>query len=237
MAKLTKKQHSLQDLKQRVLTLDLEPGATLDESTLAESYGLSRTPMREVLQQLAGEGYLSLEAHRGATVSSMDLATMRTFFQTAPMIYASATRLAAENATSAQIDALKSIQAQFSDAVLQDRAGDAVMHNHGFHEAIGHMAANPYLLPSLRRLLIDHTRMSQTFYRPRQTASRKRVESASQHHDAIIAAIEARQPARAVELTLEHWELSRYEIEKYVRPDPLPIDGVDANPEIRRNAV
>ena len=86
------------------------------------------------------------------------------------------------------------------------------------------MSGNRYLLPSLHRLLIDHARMSQTFYRPRFKGEEGRVSAACSQHDDLIEAIAAHEPVRAVEITLAHWELSRHRIELYVRPDPLPID-------------
>ena len=89
------------------------------------------------------------------------------------------------------------------------------------------MAANDYLMPSLRRLLIDHTRLGQMFYRPTSLPEVDAVRKASQHHDAMIAAIEAREVGLLVGLTLEHWDLSRDRIERFVRPDPLPLDVID----------
>jgi len=215
-------------LKQQILQLDLEPGSALDEASLSEAYKVSRTPLREVLQRLAGDGFVFIEPNRGATVSSMDLETMRNFFQTAPMIYASVARLAAENATPDHIATLREIQVGFRDAVDADLPRDMALLNHKLHETIGVMADNPYLSPSLNRLLIDHTRMSQTFYRARSKAEQKRIATACDQHDDMIDAIEAREPTRAVELTLDHWALSRDRMEVYVRPDPLPLD-----PEIR----
>ena len=87
-----KKLTRLADLQQRILTLDIDPGADLDEARLCARYGISRTPLREVLQRLAGAGFLTLQENRGAKVASMDLATLRTFFQTAPLIYANTAR-------------------------------------------------------------------------------------------------------------------------------------------------
>lgn len=224
-----KKEQVYSHLKQRVLTLDLAPGSALDEVALSEFYGLSRTPLRELIQRLAGAGYLSTENNRGASVSSMNVDTMRNFFQSAPMIYAAIARLAAEQASPAKIVALKNVQTRFRKAVDRDRVSDMSMHNHRFHELIGEMAASPYLAPSLDRLLIDHTRMSHRFYRIQKSASAKRVLKAADQHDAMIDAFAQQQPARAVELTLEHWELSRTEMDKYVMPDPLPTDvGYDA---------
>ncbi len=222
--KPNKKHNCYDSLKHKVLALELAPGMTLDETALAAEHGLSRTPLREVLRRLAGEGYLTLAANRSAQVSSMDLATMRNFFQTAPMIYAAVTRLAAENASALQIAELKDAQQQFRSAIADGSATDTALHNHTFHEIIGAMAGNPYLTPSLERLLIDHTRMSQAFYTAHDAADRKRIDAAAGQHDEMIDAIETRQPARAVELTLEHWNLSRGEIERYVYPDPLPVD-------------
>jgi len=215
-------------LKQQILQLDLEPGSALDEVSLCEAYSVSRTPLREILHRLAGAGFVRIEPNRGASVSSMDLATMRTFFQTAPMIYASIARIAAEKATPVSVKALRGIQKQFHKAVKDDRPRDMALLNHQLHETIGEIADNPYLTPSLNRLLIDHTRMSQTFYRSRTKAERKRITTASKQHDEMIDAIEAHEASRAVELTLDHWALSRDRMELYVRPDPLPLD-----PEIR----
>ncbi|MEM9969897.1 MAG: GntR family transcriptional regulator [Pseudomonadota bacterium] len=212
------------DLKQRILATDLEPGADLDEVTLTTRYGISRTPLREVFQRLAGDGYVRLSANRGAKVSSMDLATMRTFFQTAPMIYASIARLAAENRDENGLAALREAQEQFRRATEKGDAPGAALANHRFHAMIGQMAANPYLTACLGRLLIDHTRLSQTFYRAQSDDDAARITTACDQHDALIAAIEAGDSDQAIDLTIAHWDLSRDRMEAFVRPDPLPTD-------------
>ena len=230
-----KKMFCAADLRARILTLQIAPGADLDEASLAEDYGISRTPLREVLQRLAGAGFVRLEENRGAKVESMDFATMRVFFQTAPLIYCSVVRQAAENRTSAQVGELKAIQARFAAAA---RAGDAVragLLNHDFHEKIGEMAQNPYLFAGLKRMLVDHTRLGQTFLAPQSQADKSRVDQAIDQHDAMISAIEAREATLATDLTLQHWDLSRDQLEKYVRPDPLPLDVLSMKD--RRNAI
>lgn len=223
---MSAKTNCLDDLRTRVLNLELEPGSDLDEATLAETYGISRTPLREVLQRLTGEGYLEQTANRGCKVASMDLATMRTFFQTAPLIYATMGRLAAENRKAAQLDALKAVQTEFTKATKAGDAGASALLNHRFHALIGEMAANPYLTASLERLLIDHTRLSQTFYRPASDDEAQRIAKAVDHHDEMISAIEARETALVTDLTLQHWDLSRDRLEQFVRPDPLPLDVI-----------
>ena len=225
----------LDDLRNRILSLDIAPGSDLDELRLCDYYGISRTPLREVLQRLAGEGFLTLADNRGAKVASMDFGVMRVFFQTAPLVYANIASLAAENRTSAQLDALRDIQSRFARAAKSEQAGDTALHNHAFHAQIGAMAHNPYLVASLNRMLIDHTRLSQTFYRPASPAETVLVSKASDQHDAMISAFEAQEPALAIDLTLQHWDLSRDRIERFVRPDPLPLDLISMKD--RRHAV
>ena len=232
MPKITKSD-LLDTLRQRILQLDIAPGSVLDEATLCEAYGVSRTPLREILHRLAGEGYARVQPNRGVSVSSMDIETMRHFFQTAPMIYASVARLAAENAVPEKIAALRAVQKSFRAAVETAKPRDMAISNHKLHEMIGSMAGNPYLSPSLQRLLIDHTRMSQTFYAARSKAEQALIQTACEQHDDMIDAFEARLPSRAVELALDHWALSRDRIERYVRPDPLPVNPHDTAEEVR----
>lgn len=218
-----KKDYLYQDLKRRILTLDLAPGSDMDEVGLSREYEISRTPLRDVFRTLAGEGYLEIRNNRGARVSSMDQKTLRDFFLVAPMIYAAASRLAALNGTSAQIDELEQIQSCFTAAVVADNVEDKVYYNDQFHHLIGVMADNAFLRPSLRRLLIDHARIAQTFYRPANRAMQKSLETATDHHDQMIAAFRRRDADSAAQLAIAHWELSRRQIETFVTPESLDI--------------
>ena len=111
-----------------------------------------------------------LHENRGAQVAPMTHKTLRNFFIAAPMIYAATSRLAAEHATGAQIARLKEAQLQFRAAILDGDTEQRALTNERFHSVMGGMADNEYLLPSLRRLLIDHTRIGMKFYDPRFTA-------------------------------------------------------------------
>ncbi len=213
----------LEDLRQRILTQDLEPGAYLDETQLADAYEISRPPLREILRQLAGEGYVVLHENRGAQVAPMTHKTMRNFFIAAPMIYSAVTRLAAENAKPAQIMRLKDTQLLFRAAIRDgDTAGRALL-NERFHAVIGEMADNDFLTPSLRRLLIDHTRIGMTFYNPRNPALAEQRAIAADQHDQFIALIESGDADGAAALAIAHWELSRAEIESFVAVPSMQI--------------
>ena len=149
------KEFIVNDLKKQILTLQLEPGSALDEVRLSEQYKISRTPMREILRSLAGEGYVEVINNRGAYVSSMNHKVLRDFFLTAPMMYSAIGRLAATNASSDQILEMRKIQQKFSAALESGSNHDVVYLNQCFHALMGEMADNPYLKPSYDRLLID----------------------------------------------------------------------------------
>jgi DNA-binding GntR family transcriptional regulator len=219
----SKKVQCLDDLRRKVLTQALEPGVYLDETDLSETYGISRPPLREVLRQLAGEGFVVLHENRGAQVAPMTHKTLRNFFVAAPMIYAATTRLAAEHATQAQLVKLKECQRAFRQAIRNGDAAERALGNERFHSAIGEMADNEFLMPSLRRLLIDHTRIGMTFYSPRKLALAPQRELAADQHDQFIDLIEAGDADAAAELAVAHWELSRAWIESFVTPESINL--------------
>lgn len=210
-------------LKSGVMTLELRPGADLDEASLSEDFSLSRTPLREVFRQLAGEGYLDLRENRGARVSEMSHTTLRDFFLAAPMVYGAVLQLAAQNARPEQIVDLKAAQEDFKAALHRGDGAARATANNRFHEVTGEMADNIYLMPSFQRLLIDHARISMTFYRPQDASMADNVSEASAQHDAIITAIEATDANAAAQLAIDHWNLSRDQIELFVMPAGLDM--------------
>jgi DNA-binding GntR family transcriptional regulator len=220
-----------EDLKRLILTMELDPDELLDEASLTAQYGLSRTPVREVFQRLAGEGYLDIVEKRGVRVIPMSHSTLRNFFLVAPMIYAAPGRLAVPQYQPPQLKARNETHKRFRKALQTHDAEALALENNRFHEIMGEMAANPYLQPSLGRLLIDHCRIGHTFFRPQNEDMERRLQLAADHHDAFIAAIEARDEQAVVDLVFEHWELSRENMEIFIAPQGLKADDLIQSPE------
>ena len=132
------------------------------------------------------------------------------------------TQLAATNAAPAEIERLKKIQANFRSAIEKGDIEGRVHHNDQFHLEIGKMAHNAYLMPSLRRLLIDHARLGKIFYRHPTTADMQQdLDKAVSQHDLIIESIERRDAEAAGEIVRAHMDLSRRRMTEYVTPVPL----------------
>ncbi len=218
------------DLKRQILTMELDPDEDLDEASLSEKYGLSRTPVREIFRRLEGEGYVDIRANRGARVIPMNHSTLRHFFLVAPMIYAAIGRLAVQNFKPRQLSELKNTQERFRSASVSGDALSMVLENNRFHEIIGEMSGNAYLQPSLGRLLIDHARIGHTFFRPRNDDMHKRLQTAVEHHDGFILAIGSHDEDTVVDLVFEHWELSRENMEMFIAPQGMKADALVETP-------
>lgn len=213
-------------LRRQILTLELAPDYDLDEVELSVEYGISRTPVRDVLRRLSGEGYVDIRENRGARVIPMNHTTLRDFFLVAPMIYEAVGRLAVQNFRAGQMVLLKECQQRFRSAVSAGDAEALVVENNRFHATIGEMAHSAFLKPSLDKLLIDHARIGYTFFRPANDEMRASLQRSSQHHDEFIVAIEARDEAAVVRLVFEHWALSRWNMEMFIAPKSLTSEAV-----------
>lgn len=213
-------------LKRQILTLELPPDHDLDEVRLSEGYGISRTPVRDVFRQLAGEGYIEIRENRGARVIPMNHETLRDFFLVAPMIYEAVGRLAVRNFKAAQMVQLKECQERFRAAVARRDPEAMVVENNRFHAIIGEMANSAYLKPSLSKLLIDHARIGYTFFRPTNEEMEASLATSCEHHDQFIQAIAARDEAAVVQLVFEHWELSRWNMEMFIAPKGLTSEAL-----------
>ncbi|MCW2242010.1 GntR family transcriptional regulator [Azospirillum canadense] len=212
------------DLKRQILTMELEPDEDLDEVVLSESYGLSRTPIREIFRRLAGEGYIDIRENRGARVAPMNYSTLRNFFLAAPMIYAAIGRLAVQNYKPKQLSELEATQERFRTASKDGDTLSMVIENNRFHEIMGEMSGNVYLQPSLNRLLIDHARIGQTFFNAKNDDMKNKIGLAVHQHDRFIQEIADHNEAGVVKLVFEHWELSRETMEMFIAPEGLKAD-------------
>ena len=74
------KDEIITDIKRQIMMLELAPGMPLDEVSLSTRYNISRTPLRDILRQLAGDGYIHIRENKGAIVAPMDANGMRNFF-------------------------------------------------------------------------------------------------------------------------------------------------------------
>lgn len=129
-------------LRSMILGAELKPGQRLVEDDLCERLSVGRTPVREALLLLQGEGFLSRE--RGWVVETIDRSEVRAIFESRAAIEASTARLAARHAEQSELDALAQlIEAMEPGETLTRSELNSL--NTQFHKLIVTASKNPLL--------------------------------------------------------------------------------------------
>jgi DNA-binding GntR family transcriptional regulator len=198
-------------LRELIVSGELALDGAVPESQLAQRLGVSRTPVREALQRLEGDGVVIARGRgirlRVLTIDQLaDVLTARAGLEGWALELA-ARRWAAGEIPPARIDALR-VHARDADAY--GRAGDlarAAQSNRSFHTACAALAQSPSLDEALARWWDQITVSTrQTIQRPR------RVDAVDQEHGDILAALTAGDGAAARAAVIQHVLATREEL-------------------------
>lgn len=203
-------------LRDEILDLVMTPGSPIDEAQLAERFGMSRTPIREALARLAGEGLVETLPNRSTMVASIDFLNLHTFFDAMTLMYRVTTRLAAQYHRAEDLPIIRKHQADFTAAVVRQDVLEMISTNRAFHAAIAEAARNPYYLSLFLRILDEGRRILRLYYK--SFDDRLPPEYADEH-ELIIAAIEARDIALCDDLARTHADQIVQQIRQFVARD------------------
>lgn len=200
-------------IRGRIVTLDLTPGADLDESRLVRDLGLSRTPVREALVRLAAEGLVVMLPNRTARVAPLGLSDVKEHLEAFELIQRAATRFAAHRRTETDLDAMAGHCAAFDEAVGAGDVAAMIQANWRFHQAIGAAAGNRHIGRYYEQLLTDGLRianlaMGHRFYGKARDRT-AHVRAIQQEHRQMVAAIRAGDADKAESLAASHTQLAR----------------------------
>lgn len=188
-------------LRDEILSLKLPPGHPIDEVQLAERFSMSRTPIREALVRLAGEGLVDTLPNRSTLVSNIDFLNLHTFFDAITLMYRVTTRLAAQNHRPEDLVTIRAFQADFAAAVEAQDALAMIATNRDFHAAIAEAGRNPYYTGLFLRLLDEGRRILRLYY---QSFDDRLPQQYVDEHEAMIDAIAARDVEAADRLSAAH---------------------------------
>ncbi|WP_267549403.1 GntR family transcriptional regulator [Rhizobium rhizogenes] len=208
-------------LRDEILHLELPPGSPIDEVQLSERFGMSRTPIREALVRLAGEGLIDTLPNRSTMVSQIDFLNMHSYFDALVLMYRVTTQLAAKYHRPEDLEIVRARQAEFAEAVDAQDALAMISTNAALHLAIAEAGRNPYFTSLFGRLLNEGRRLLRLYYQSYDDRLPRRFV---EEHDEMIAAIAARDTELAERLAREHAEQIVSQIQKLlVRGDRLDV--------------
>jgi DNA-binding GntR family transcriptional regulator len=146
-------------LKALILDLELKPGTLLDETLVSRQFSVSRSPVREALIRLSAEGLVQTLRNRTSIVAQFDVGALPAYFDAMLLLYRVSARLAAANATPAQIERLRQIVRDHEDALHRGDMKSMVRLNHDFHTAVAVISGNPFFTAWMRGLLDQGQRL------------------------------------------------------------------------------
>jgi DNA-binding GntR family transcriptional regulator len=185
-------------LRSKIITLEIKPGARLVEDEICGLLQAGRTPVREALLRLEGEGLVTRD--RGWVVHATDPTHFRTIFETRMAIEGYATRLAAERATPDALADLERMVAEMDNVDEMPRS-EINRLNQEFHKRIVALSGNASFVELHERTQFRHwnLRLPVIFMRDQLARS-------TEQHKAILKALKERNPEVAERVTREHIE-------------------------------
>lgn len=188
-----------QALEDDIVEGRIRPGERLDEVSLAGRFGVSRTPIREALQQLAAAGFVEIRPHRGAIVSAPDPRRIIEMFEVMAEFEAMCARLSSRRLTR---DDEAALDATLRGCRRASKSGDTDAYyyeNERFHRAIYSASGNAFLAEQAIAL---HKRLAP--FRRLQLRVKNRMRTSQEEHESIVAAIKSGDAALAADRLRAH---------------------------------
>ena len=204
-------------LRECIIGGELKPGEKIPEKELCVRFGVSRTPLREVLKVLAFEGLVALNHNRGSMVSPLTLAHVAEVFPVFARFEALAGELACAKLDNEDVHEIRRLHNQMlAHYALRDYRGYAAA-DEQIHWRIQTGSKNRHLIQLLRGI---SSRVAQA--RNSVTLSGAQWATAIAEHEAIIAALEARDGALLSQLLCEHMDSTFRAVAEALAETPEP---------------
>jgi len=201
------------EIAEAILQGEFAPGSRLDEQMLADRYGVSRTPVREVLRELAASGLVEIRPRRGATVATVTSRQLETLFGAMAELEATCARLAATSMTQVERRRLEVLHERMGEIAASGNREAYAEANQLFHTVIYDGCHNDVLTDmalGLRRRVAP--------FRKAQFRAPGRLPRSHEEHSAVVAAILAADAAAAHAAMLRHVTLVEDAFEQLSAP-------------------
>lgn len=220
------------ELVDMIIHGDLPPGSRLREVALAAQLGTSRVPVREAIQRLADDGWVTRRPRAGATVRVPTARDIDEVFEMRQILEVAAIERAARHISLAHIEALQQVIADGKAAAAREDQRAVVQANKVFHGATAELSHNRLLVEVLANL---DKRVRWLF----SSVALARAGESLIEHEAILAALERRDIPNAMELTRAHIEATRSALhrewdDRHGEPDLPGIAGSPNRDELAR---
>lgn len=174
-----------EELRNLILSGEIKPGTRMMEIELADSMGVSRTPIREAIRKLEKEGLVTIEPRKGAYVSTISMNDIVNIIQIRGTLEGLAATLAATRIKEIELMKLKEASQAFDRAVEEGNTKEMISNDTLFHHIIVEASGNDLLIKMVTDLQEIVLRFRYLYYK-----DFKRAEKMPPEHANILRAIE-----------------------------------------------
>ena len=206
--KLPLSQQAYEQIKQKIVSLELPPGSVIDEAALREELGLGRTPIREALQRLSLEKLVEIVPRRGTFVSDLGIMDLQRLFELRIVLEAQAARLAAQRGRRKHWERMRKALYQLPDASESFDNEELIAIDKTCHEIMYEATDNEFLHDTLVTLYALSLRL--WYFSLSQIGD---MREAIVEHRQILDALEAGEGERAERLLVRHIKTFQEEIQ------------------------
>lgn len=186
-------------LREMIIEGELVPGTRLNERSLCERLGVSRTPLREAFRLLAAEHLVDLQPNRGAQVVSLSDDDIRESFEVMGALEALSGELACQRITPEEIAEIKALTFEMLASHARRDLPAYYRVNRAIHDRINRAAGNALLSQQYSKLNLRIQNL-----RFRSNFDQHKWDAAAREHAAMVDALEARDGARLGAILREH---------------------------------
>ncbi len=204
-------------LRQMLVEGEIPPGAKLNERELCEVLHISRTPLREAIKMLAAEGLVELLPNRGSVAVALDEDDVRHTFEVMAGLEAMSGQLAAERITDAELAEIEALHFEMMAAYMRRDLSAYYRLNAAIHRAINAAARNPVLTATYTQV---NARLQALRFRSNQDG--EKWQRAVQEHEAMVAALKARDGAALARVLTQHLHHKRDVVLEQLRSNAAP---------------
>ncbi len=198
----------------------IRPGAKLNERELSERLHVSRTPLREAIKMLATEGLVDLLPNRGAVAVLLSEADVHNTFEVLAGLEGMSGELAAQRITDAERTELRALHFEMLACHARSDLSGYYRLNARIHSGINAAARNPVLERTYQQI---NARVQSLRFRTNQNAAK--WQRAVQEHEAMIAALDARDAPALRALLVTHLQHKREAVVELMRAGAVPLQS------------
>jgi DNA-binding GntR family transcriptional regulator len=191
-------------LKQKIISFELYPGTRITELALAEMFGVSRTPIRQALQRLEIEGFLSIRPKQGCFIRELDVTELMEYYEARIALELLIVESAVNAMSDKQVEQMMALwQPEKHDAELQ-MGIDLGEKDESFHVGLALASDKPVLASILKN--INHR--IRVIRRLDLNADNRSQRTYKEHYE-ILQLIKERDTTKAKQAMKRHIQRSR----------------------------